>query len=227
MECIYCQKLCKNDNSLKNHQRLCKLNPNHQVIKSNFIEYNQKVKSGLISKSHSNQYTKAKLEGKTIVITEETKRKLRESGRLYRHSPESKQKIKDAMRQAVLNNPDSYTASNVSGRTPIIVYNGVKLKGSWEVETAKWLDKQSIVWTNVVKGFDYEWQNSMHTYFPDFYLPNYDVYIEVKGYERDRDRAKWRVVNNLIVLKKDDIQKIKKDELKIEELIGALIGFRS
>ena len=38
MYCIYCGKECKNDNSLRNHQRLCKQNPNHQ--KSNLDTWN-------------------------------------------------------------------------------------------------------------------------------------------------------------------------------------------
>ena len=29
-KCQYCGKICKNANSLRNHERLCKLNPNHQ-----------------------------------------------------------------------------------------------------------------------------------------------------------------------------------------------------
>lgn len=29
-KCRYCGKICKNQNSLRNHERLCKLNPNHQ-----------------------------------------------------------------------------------------------------------------------------------------------------------------------------------------------------
>lgn len=29
-KCQYCRKICKNENSLRNHERLCKLNPNHQ-----------------------------------------------------------------------------------------------------------------------------------------------------------------------------------------------------
>ena len=29
-KCRYCGKICKNINSLRNHERLCKLNPNHQ-----------------------------------------------------------------------------------------------------------------------------------------------------------------------------------------------------
>lgn len=31
MECQYCSKQCKNENSLRNHERLCKQNPNRQV----------------------------------------------------------------------------------------------------------------------------------------------------------------------------------------------------
>jgi hypothetical protein len=28
--CKFCGKTCKNANSLRNHERLCKLNPNHR-----------------------------------------------------------------------------------------------------------------------------------------------------------------------------------------------------
>ena len=38
MNCVYCGKECKNDNSLRNHQRLCKQNPNHQA--SNLDRWN-------------------------------------------------------------------------------------------------------------------------------------------------------------------------------------------
>ena len=37
-ECKFCNKSCKNPNSLRNHERLCKLNPNRD--KSNLIDYN-------------------------------------------------------------------------------------------------------------------------------------------------------------------------------------------
>ena len=29
--CRFCKKECKNDNSLRNHERLCKLNPDRQL----------------------------------------------------------------------------------------------------------------------------------------------------------------------------------------------------
>ena len=45
---------------------------------------------------------------------------------------------------------------------------------------------------------------------------DYDRYIEVKGYERDRDKSKWKVVKDLIVLKKNEITKIKKGIFVLE-----------
>ena len=209
MECKYCNKLCKNNNSLRNHERLCKLNPNRQVLVSNFIKWNDSVSRGL--QKASNQHIKAKESGTIVVVSDETKSKISKAHKGRKLTNEQKDKLKIAMRKAVLENPDSYTANNVSGRTPIIMYKGFKLKGTWELETAKWLDRHNIKWTNILKGFDYEWEGSTHIYYPDFYLTEYDRYIEVKGYERERDKAKWKVVKDLIVLKKDEINKIKND----------------
>ena len=71
------------------------------------------------------------------------------------------------------------------------------------------LDENKIKWTNNIdNGFKYEWNGGIHIYFPDFYLIDYDVYIEVKGYERERDRCKWKSLNNLIIIKKKEIKEI-------------------
>lgn len=43
-------------------------------------------------------------------------------------------------------------------------------------------------------------------YTPDFYLPDLDLYIEVKGYETDKDRSKWsQFTNNLEVWNKSKL----------------------
>ena len=42
--CKYCGKICKNANSLRNHERLCKENPNHQI--SPFVKYNAGCSNG-------------------------------------------------------------------------------------------------------------------------------------------------------------------------------------
>lgn len=218
MDCKFCSKECKNANSLRNHERLCKLNPTRQILKSNFIEYNKKVKNGELQKEYTNQYAKAKLLGKEWVCSEDTRHKLSRHFRGKKHKPETIEKIKVAMRTAVRRNPDSYTASNVSGRTPIIIYNGVKLKGSWEVTVAKWLDAQNVRWQPITQGIEYGWNNAIHLYYPDFYLPEIDYYVEVKGYERPRDRAKWKCVEKLIVIKHEEIKKIQKNLLLLSDL---------
>ena len=46
-------------------------------------------------------------------------------------------------------------------------------------------------------------------YIPDFYLPDTDEYIEVKGYETRRDAAKWAAFpHRLTVVKEADIRKL-------------------
>jgi len=177
---------------------------------SPFVDYNKKVKAGKIKKNFKNQYTKAKLLGlPKPIISKETRQKLSIAGKNQTWSLERRKRHSTAMLLAVKNNPESYSSSNVSGRVKTFNYNGFKLKGNWELEVAKWLDEHDIKWTNEMKPFEYEWNNKIHLYFPDFYLIDYDKYIEVKGFERERDRCKWKVVNNLIILKKNEIQLIK------------------
>jgi hypothetical protein len=200
--------MCKNENSLRNHERLCKSNPNRQNIVSNFIAYNKKRKE--LSIPGSNQFIKAKQNGMEIpTVSDETRKKLSIASKGRRYSDEHKKKHSIRMKKAVLENPDSYSAKNVSGRAPIIEYNGFYLKGSWELMVAKYLDKLDIKWINKIDGIPYEWNGSNHLYFPDFYLTEYDTYIEVKGYERERDRCKWKVLDNLIVIKKKEIELIR------------------
>ena len=113
---------------------------------------------------------------------------------------EFKERHSVAMRKAVVENPDSYTKNNVSGRTKIIKYNGVKLKGSWEVKVAKWLTSQGILWETEINPQPYYWNDKWHLYFPDFYIEKHNIYIEVKGYKTDRDEAKWRHFNGTLII---------------------------
>lgn len=204
MNCKYCNAE-KHIYGLKNHEMYCKLNPDR---KDKSGKNNPMFgKSGI---SSSNQFIKAKKEGKEIQISELTRSKISEGMRGKKLSAEQKEKISESMKRAVLNNPDSYSASNVSGRTKTVEYKGFKLKGKWEIETAKWFDSKGIKWTNIIQiPFEYFWEGSIHYYFPDFYLEELDLYVEVKGYERERDREKWKSVERIIILKKEEIQRIK------------------
>jgi hypothetical protein len=202
-----------------------KKNPNRQIHKSNFIEYNKKVKEGSIKKEFTNQFTKAKKEGRVVIVSSETREKISKElkGRIW--SSEQKRKHSERMKKVVKDNPLSYSAKNISGRVKNLVYKDKIVKGSWELLVAKKLDSENIKWDNEIDGIEYFWNGSKHLYFPDFYLEEFDIYLEVKGYQRDRDLAKWKVLNNLIVLKLFEISLIKENKLELKSLIAcSLVG---
>ena len=201
-----------NPNSLRNHERLCKENPDRQIIKSNFIEYNKKIKE--LGLPGNNQYTKAKKEGRTITISDDLRKKLSDSGKGRKLSKEQKSKISNSMKRVVREKPESYSASNINGRVKKVLYKGVLMDSKWELEFAEWCDKESISWEKNTLGFEYEW-NGNRIYYPDFYLKDLKRFVEVKGYERERDLVKWKSVPDLIIVKMEEIKKIRQGKYKL------------
>ena len=216
-ECQYCGKQCK-PLGWFSHERLCRKNPNRK--KEDHPSFG---KTG-----RNNQYTKAKklnLEyvpsEKEIAGRKRTGEKTRDRNIVRWESPEARKEHSAKIKAAISRHPERYSSSSVSGRCKIYEYNGTKLKGTWELKFAKWLDSQNIEWTNRVNGFPYEW-NGNRTYFPDFYLPAHDIYVEVKGYSREseRDLEKWKVVRNLRILRYQEIKRIMNNTFTISELIA-------
>ena len=194
--CQFCDKECKNSNSLKNHERLCKLNPNKQ--ESSFVKYNK-------IRIPTNQFIKAKNENRQIIVSDETKQKISEKAKLHKHSLETKQKIKESIKQNI--NNDNWHLSFSKSRT--IEYKGYKFQGSWEFAFAKYLDNLNIKWERPNKKFDYKYNNDNHKYLPDFYLSDYNLYIEIKGYPTQKDFCKWeQFTDNLDIYFGDDLYKL-------------------
>ncbi len=200
--CQYCGKECKNKNSLAQHEIRCKQNINHIICLGN--------KGATKGYKTTNQFIKAKELGLEIPkVSEETKFKIGNAWRGKHHTEEQKKKLSESMKNAVRKYPESFSSSNVNGRVKHYNYNGFKLDGLWELEVAKYLDSKNIKWIKPNNGFEYEWNNDIHIYYPDFYLPEYNYYIEVKGYQRDRDLYKWQSVSNLIIIKRKEIDEIR------------------
>lgn len=92
-----------------------------------------------------------------------------------------------------------------------IKYRGILMRSTWEVAYAKYLDKQKIKWTYESKTFDL----GDCTYTPDFYLPQSDTYIEIKGRWRDDAKKKFNLFRkkyysmNIILLTKKELKKLK------------------
>lgn len=79
---------------------------------------------------------------------------------------------------------------SIKCETTGILYN---VRGSWEYKIALWLNHNKIGWTNRIylKYFD---GSINRTYNPDFYLVDFDIYLEVKGYFKEKDKLKMLLV---------------------------------
>lgn len=212
-ECKHCGKQILNKGSLTVHEiYYCKSNPEKKEKASNFIEYNRKLKAGEVKKEFGNQFIKAKLIGTQVFVSDETKKKISDKAKHQVWTDERRNAHSESMRKAVEQNPLSYSVENVCCRVKKTQYNGTWLTGMWEVEVAKFLDQKGIKWTNKIDPIRYVWEERDRNYFPDFYLPDFDLYIEVKGIQVDRDDAKWSVVENLMIVKEDGIKAIRSGE---------------
>ena len=66
------------------------------------------------------------------------------------------------------------------GRRENYLYEGIYYRSSWEVNLVKFLEALQIKFSYETFRFDYEYQGSTHKYIPDFYLDDYDLFLEVK-----------------------------------------------
>lgn len=210
MKCKFCEKDCKNRKSLIQHEIRCKKNPDKLDL--SYLDSNRPK----ARHKGTNQFIKAKELGLSVPkVLEETKQKQSNAQKGRKHTEEERRKISESMKIAVRKYSESYSASNVNGRVKHYEINGFRIDGKWELEVAEFLDRNNIEWIKPNKGFEYEWEGGIHLYYPDFYLPEYDRYIEVKGYQRERDLYKWKVVPNLIVIKAKEIKEIREGKYKL------------
>jgi len=202
LTCNFCNRIAKNIDSNRQHKIRCKKNPDRIFVVSNLPP--------LAIRKKSNQYIK----GTAKPWTPEQSAKASEKGRItsnaYYSKPENRQKQSEIMKSVAINNPESYNSSN-RGRTKQIIYDGIKFQGNWELDFYKWAKDQKLPITRVTQGFSYQF-NGTRTYYPDFYIESLNLYIEIKGYETDKDKAKWRdFPHRLYVVRQKEINSIRKN----------------
>lgn len=159
--CVYCGDERKNHNSWRNHERLCPLNPDRVY------------QNGMKGNPGNNQFTKAKKLGLPVPkISDETKQKIGNSSLGRKHSEEFKEK----QRQNAIKR-------GLGGvrQSKWITYKGKTLGSSYELTVAKSLDENKVQW-DVCHRFNYiDPTGKKRTYTPDFYLPEFDVYLDPKN----------------------------------------------
>lgn len=187
---------CNQNYTQSNHQPYCKQNPNKKT------------------RITSNQHKKAKERGEKIVVSDETRKKISNAGLGRKHSEASIIKMRAAMQKAVKDYPDSYAGGYNRYRVKAVTCsNGFVVIGKWEQTFVEFCISNNIEIQQPNTGFSYEWNGSTRTYFPDFYLPQLDQWVEIKGYETEIDRAKWDSLikvhmKSLIVIKQKEIKNL-------------------
>lgn len=205
--CRFCGKECKSLNSLKQHECRCKENPDRKCFTN---LKNQGWSKGLTKdtderiSSHVNSY-----------------RKNQSLGNHKSNSHPHTEEFKQAQSKRAIES----CWENHFGRHKSYIYNGCKFMSSYEVEVAMSLDMHGIQWIKPTRFPYIDINNKKHHYTPDFYLPDYNVYLDPKnefliksinptmGYS-DIEKIKWVMEQNnikVIVLNKNQLswEKIK------------------
>jgi hypothetical protein len=117
-------------------------------------------------------------------------------------------KTKEILRQKALASPHRRLVRSVRSYTQ---KDGtvVQLDSAWEEALAKRLDATGVTWSRppAIKWIDA--QGTQRNYFPDFYLPNYDMFLDPKNpyaikAQIDKIKCLTEQVKNLIILKSLD-----------------------
>ena len=187
--CKYCGRVCKNKNSLAQHEIRCKLNPNrielspiciharsHTAWNKGLTKDNdERVRKN--ADSIANGYKTGRIKNWCDGLTKDTDERLL--------------KLSNKVSKTVLFKVKNDTWHNSFGKSKIVKYNNIDFHGHWEVEFAKYLDNLQIGWVRNTDKFKYKFDNKTRYYTPDFYIPNLDLYIEIKGYPTEKDFCKW------------------------------------
>jgi hypothetical protein len=99
-------------------------------------------------------------------------------------STETKAKISATLKRMLLDGTwepgKTQPALYACGDTVIV------MRSYWEVDFAEEMDRHGVGWVYEPERFDLGWS----TYMPDFFLPGHQIYVEVKGYLREKAALK-------------------------------------
>lgn len=131
-----------------------------------------------------------------------------------RHTEESRNNISKAMRKAVLEGRHQYTRPYGTKMTIYKMNNNTcgrleNLHCGWEKQVAEYMSLNNIKWCKPTQSFTYTFNDVKHEYFPDFFLPDYNAFIEVKGWKTDKDACKWEhFPHQLLVIDRKSINNL-------------------
>jgi hypothetical protein len=190
--CKFCSKECKNENSLRNHERLCKENPNKQ--KSSLSEYHKSGESK--GKPAWNSGLPAWNRGLPGTFLGKS------------HSSATKEKMSNSKKELYASGWEPVCGRSKKYKHISPIAGEILVDGTWELKVAQHLDSLGVKWNRNRIRFNYTRPDGKAaTYQPDFYVHDWSSFLEVKGYETELDRCKWSQFSEpLIIWRKKEIK---------------------
>ena len=172
--CKFCGKICKNINSLKNHERLCKLNPNRQI--SPFVKYNAEHET-----SWNKGLTKENDE-RVKQMSETMSQKIR-AGLIHNYDHQKvwteERRIAQSERKKKFyeEHPEKHPNSLVAGALNKMTYP--------EKLVTEYLKEH-----NITAEHNWYFKTEKFTRYIDFYIDELKLFIEVDGEYWHKDKQK-------------------------------------
>jgi ribosomal protein S18 len=172
-ECKHCKQKFDISNKQKgwmaNHSRWCDKNPKRNDYNKN-LEYVRSFITEEVRLKNNEAIKKAHADGKYEGSAKKAA-KTRIANGNHLHSEETKQLIKEK----------ALASNHRRLKRGIVEYKGILLDSSWELALAKRLDELNIKWCrpDPIPWVDEE--GITHNYFPDFYLPEHNKYLDPKN----------------------------------------------
>jgi hypothetical protein len=236
LTCKSCQRDFKSQGGLKNHVNNCKGKKTKEIkicpkckfeIKANFDKHlnycdgrgprRNRPKPGLGWSKGLNKFTDERIAKISKSL----------ENRVYKgtkHTEETKRLLSEIMKKRYESGWES-----TAGRCKKIDYYSpiagkIKVDGNWEYRVAEYLDRLGVIWKRNKKRFKYFnlIKDRISTYCPDFYVSEWNCYIEVKGFKTELDEIKWKQFNeNLEIWDKNKLDSLGIDTKykKVKEVI--------
>lgn len=192
--CKFCNKKCKNLNSLRQHEVRCKNNPDKIVMSGPSVDTfgdSRGWSKGLTSSDNriSNHVESLKNYYRTHPGTF--------TG--LHHTEKTKKKISESMIVHNFMNTHKYYHSKWG------CFEHIHFDSTWELAYYIYMKDNGHTVDRCKQRFKYMYNGMFHYYHPDFIVDNVNI-VEIKGYEVKQDLEKYKAVDNIQVLHYEDIK---------------------
>lgn len=218
--CQYCGRECKSLNSLKQHERRCKNNPNRLIVDFSKRTPEKSTRKGInkgntwVNNGIDNKFIKSfEIEnylnlGWKLGLSDTYKQKISNSligvstGKASNEEAEQLRKIR--ISNSMKHNPNCGGYREKSGRGKKGKYKGIYCDSSWELAFVVYHLDNELKISRCNEQRKYIFNNVEHIYIPDFITDN--GIIEIKGYKSEQWNEKHKQNPDIKVLYYEDMK---------------------